>query len=103
MYAFSMDVGMPVEMYQRVSAELSKELGGSLPEGCLMHLATRTGSGFRVTEVWQSHEQSDRFGDQVMRPLIERIAGPEATAGGPPPSQELDVLRFEIGRQSVTV
>ncbi|GAC1324900.1 MAG: hypothetical protein NVSMB13_07070 [Mycobacteriales bacterium] len=95
-----MDVDQPIEMYDGVRAEVEKQLGQSTPAGCLMHLVTRTDSGFRVTEVWESHEAADRFGDEVMRPTIEQVAGPEIAAQGPPPSEELEVHRLAIGAQS---
>jgi hypothetical protein len=57
-------------------------------------------TGFRVTEVWDSHETADKFGDDVLRPIIERVAGPEAVAGGAPPSQELDLHTLKLGQQA---
>jgi hypothetical protein len=98
-YAFQMDVEQPVEMYEQVHAEVERVTGQGLPEHCLLHMATRTPTGFRVTEVWDSHEAADRFGDEVVRPAIERIAGAQATAEGPPPSTELDVVGLETGRR----
>jgi hypothetical protein len=97
-YAFSMDVPQPVEMYEKVHAALVQRLGRDLPEGCFMHFATRTDSGFRVTEVWESHEAADRFGDEMMRPLIAEVSGlsPEVLAQGPPPNQELDMIGLAV-------
>lgn len=103
MYAFVMDVPMPGETYQRVSAEVERRVGAPLPQGCLLHLADRTPTGFRVLEVWESHEQADRFGDEIVRPAIERTIGLEAMGPEAPPSQELDVLRFQVSQQPVGV
>jgi hypothetical protein len=100
MYAHQMDVPQSIEMYDKVHAELVKTIGKPLPDGCLLHMITRTETGFRVTEVWDSHDTADKFGDDVLRPIIERIAGPEAVAGGPPPSQELDLHTLELGQQA---
>jgi len=89
MYAYQMDVEHPLEMWDAVHAEVLKITGNDMPDGCLMHMATATATGFRVTEVWESHEAADRYGDEVRRPIIERVAGADAVAGGPPASEEL--------------
>ncbi len=91
MYAHQMDVERPLEMYDAVHAEVNKRIGQNIADGSLMHMVTKTATGFRVTEVWESHEAADRFGDEVMRPVIEIVAGPDAVADGPPPSDELDL------------
>ncbi len=96
LYAYSMTVEQPAEMYDKVNAELEEELHRPLPQGCLVHLATRTATGFRVTEVWESHEACDRFADEVMRPLIGRVMGQQMLEQGPPPSEDWDVMRLEV-------
>lgn len=101
MYAYQVDVMMPVEMYDRVHAEVEKRLGG-LAEQCLVHLVIRIEGGFRVLDVWTSHEAADRFGDEVMRPVIESIAGPEATDRSAPLDQELDVYHLQVNQSAVT-
>jgi len=45
LYAYSMTVEQPAEMYDKVNAELEEELHRPLPQGCLVHLATRTATG----------------------------------------------------------
>ena len=99
MYAFQMDVEQPVEMYEQVHAEVERVTGQPLPEHCHLHLATRTPSGFRITEVWDTHEDADRFGDEVVRPIIEKAMGRPAPPEDAPPSQELDLLVLETGRR----
>jgi hypothetical protein len=100
MYAFHLDVPQPLETYDRVLAAL-KEAGLSEPPERLLHLCTPTETGFRVTEVWQSHESVDRYGDEVMRPTIEKVAGSAAAAGGPPPSQEFEVHGLQLRAERV--
>jgi hypothetical protein len=99
MYAYEMDVARPLEEYDRIHAEI-KDKTGDLGDQCLLHLVTRTDSGFRVTDVWETHEAADRWGDEVMRPAIERLFGAEMTAGGPPPSRELDVHHLQVGQRA---
>jgi hypothetical protein len=95
MYAFSMDVPRPLEMYEKVLAAL-RESGQDKPPERLFHMAVPTDDGFRVTEIWESHEAVDRYGEQVMRPTIGRVAGAEAVAGGPPPNQEFTLLGLQL-------
>lgn len=96
MYAYQMDVDQPMDMYDRVRAEVVKTIGKEMPDGCLLHMVTDTATGFRVTEVWDSHEACDRFGDEIMRPTVERVGGPAAVQAGPPPNQELAVHMLQI-------
>jgi hypothetical protein len=99
MYAHQMDVGMPIEMYRQVHDEIIRRLGGEPAPECLVHLVTATEGGFRVTEVWESHEASDRFGRELVQPVIESIAGPEAAAA-PPVTVELDVVNLDLGQRA---
>jgi hypothetical protein len=103
MYGYSMDVPMPVEMYDRVHAEVERRLGSPMAPGCLLHLVTRTDGGFRVTEVWDSHEANDRFTDEVLRPVMTEVLGAQQVAAGPPPSLDLDIVRLQVGRSPATV
>jgi hypothetical protein len=98
MYAYSMDVPMTLEAYDKVHADLESRFGG-LAEGCLMHLVVATEGGFRVTDVWESHEAADRYGE-VMRPTLERVLGPQAVAGPPPATEELRVHNLELPRRA---
>ena len=102
MYAYEMDVAMPIEDYDRVHAEIQGR-SGELADQCLLHLVTRTDAGFRVIDVWETHEAADRWGDEVMRPAIERVFGAEMAASGPPPSRELDVHNLQVGRRAEAI
>ncbi len=92
---------MPMEVYDRVHAEVENRLGG-LAEQCLVHLVIRIDGGFRVIDVWESHEAADCFGDEVMRPVIESIAGADATARPAPVDQELDVHHLQVNPRAVS-
>lgn len=89
MHAYQMDVEQPLAMWDAVHAEVLKVTGNEMPDGCLMHMATATATGFRVTEVWESHEAADRFVSEVRRPIIERVSAAGAVAAGLPASEEL--------------
>lgn len=87
---------MPVEMYRKVHDEIMRRLGGQQAADCLVHLVTGIDGGFRVTEVWESQEACDRFGREMVQPVIESIGGPEAAAT-PPATVELDVINLDLG------
>lgn len=94
MYAHQMDVEQPLAMWDEVHAEVRKATDNEMPDGLLMHMATATTTGFRVTEVWESHEAAERFIREVRRPIIERVGGADVVAAGPPASEELKVHAF---------
>lgn len=95
MYAFNIDVPMPLSNYEQVVKAL-KAAGTDAPPERLLHICAATEQGFRITEVWQSHEAVDRYGEEIMRPAIAKVAGEEAVAGGPPPNQEFDVRGLQL-------
>lgn len=95
MYAFSVDVPMPIEQYTAVMDDL-RASGNNAPPERLLHFCTPTTEGFRITEVWESHEAVDRYGDEVIGPTIGRVAGEEALAGGPPPNQEFELAGLQV-------
>ena len=98
MYAFSVDVPMPIENYASVMEAL-KAAGNDVPPERLVHICTATAEGFRITEVWESHEASDRYGDEAIRPAISSVVGEAALAGGPPPNQEFELAGLQVGGQ----
>ena len=56
---------------------------GDWPDGLLSHVATATGNGLVVTEVWASKAEQERF-------MGERLGAALAGAQVPPPAQVLD-------------
>ncbi len=48
MYAYQLDVPMPLEVYDRVHAEVERRLSGDLADHWLVHLVVRIDGGFRV-------------------------------------------------------
>ena len=101
MYAYQLDVPMPLEVYDRVHAEVERRLTGDLAVQWLVHMVVRIEGGFRVTDVWRSHEAADRFGDEIMRPIIGEVVGADAAAAGPPPSEELDVHHLQVNERAI--
>lgn len=90
-------VPAPIEMYTAVNAQVMEKMGGErAPDGLLAHIARKTADGFQVIEVWESKEQCDKFQDDVLAPIIDRVSGGQA-----PPrdevSEEFDVHNFFAG------
>jgi hypothetical protein len=63
----SMDAGMYDESIKRLE-------GGSEwpPDGLAFHIAFTSGGRFRVSEVWDSREQFEAFGEQLM-PVLKDV------------------------------
>ena len=89
----------PVEMYTALHEAVNKEVGTDV-EGLLVHLARRTSQGFEVIEVWESKEHSDKFQRDVGRPVIERIAGPDAPALEP---ESFELLGLVVAKGGVFI
>jgi hypothetical protein len=83
-YGVMFTVSAPIAMYDAVHAEASQHPA----DGLIMHLVREVDDGFQVIEVWESKEQHDRFGEEVLGPIVARLAGADAEA---PPSEEFDV------------
>jgi hypothetical protein len=61
MYGVVTTVPAPVEMYDRMHAELIKRTGTSVDGfGLLVHVGRATADGFERFEVWESKEHYDR-------------------------------------------
>jgi len=62
--------------YDQVIKEL-EAAGHGHPSGRQFHVAARKGTGFVVTDVWESQEAFDRF-FQILGPLLQQVgSGPE--------------------------
>jgi hypothetical protein len=79
-YAHLWQVAVSVEEYDAIFAAL----GDAPPDGLIMHLASPTGSGMRIVEVWESAEHSARFAGRTLAPVVadqtEKLPG-ELPAG----------------------
>ncbi len=66
------------EKYDAVMPTL-ESTGNWPPEGLAFHVAFTSGGSFRVSEIWDSQEQFEAFGEQLMPILQEggvELAGP---------------------------
>jgi hypothetical protein len=69
--------GLPVEVYDAVHEALLERTGGAVA-GLLVHLARQTDDGVQVIEVGESREAFERYGREVVEPVVSEIlAGAE--------------------------
>ena len=85
-YAFVADVAAPVEMYDALHAEIVRQSGGRV-DGLLVHVGRATATGFQVLEVWESRAHLDRYNEEVVLPVMQRMAQGQA---GPAPEQTVE-------------
>lgn len=90
MYGVIITVPAPVEMYDRMHAEMKQQSGTSV-DGCLVHVGRATPDGFEVLEVWESKERYDRANADIVFPLMQKLAGDR-----PAPPIEQAIETFEV-------
>jgi len=61
--------GMTSEQYDQVNREL-EDAGLGSPRGRLYHVAASTSDGWFVTDVWESGEHLDSFGETLV-PILQ--------------------------------
>ena len=59
------------EQYDETIRRLEKS-GDWLPEGLEYHVAFKSNGNFRVSEIWDSREQFDAFGERLM-PVLKDV------------------------------
>jgi hypothetical protein len=69
--------GATLEQYDRVVELMEYQPGGHGAPGSLFHWVTETNSGIRVTDVWKTREEFDKFAQERIGPFT-REAGFEA-------------------------
>jgi hypothetical protein len=76
--------------YDRVAAALDLK---DAPDGLLIHTAgfDHDGGVFRILDVWQTREDGEKFINERLTPIIERMAGEAQQSGDEtftPPTRE---------------
>jgi hypothetical protein len=91
MYGVVTTVPAPVEVYDRMHAELIKRASTSLAgTGLLVHVGRATADGFELFQVFESKEHYDRAMD-ISASLMRELAGDL-----PQPSTEQSTEVFEV-------
>jgi hypothetical protein len=72
--------------YDSVAEQLAVE--GNLPEGLVVHTAgfDEEGRVFRIFDVWESREQAERFQQERLMPIVEKMMAERPDAA--PPSRQ---------------
>lgn len=71
-YAFTQDVPIDGALYQRIV----EGVGPDTPQGLILHLAIeRPEGGLRYIDVWESEEDSDRFAEERLHPVVHPLLG----------------------------
>ena len=87
-YAYTQDVPIDADLYQRIIDELGPEpLTGSLLHLC----ARRPDGGLRYLDVWESEEACARAFEERIHPAVDAAFG-GARPAGEPVVHRLDVL-----------
>lgn len=67
-------VNLTIERYNEAVRRVNEELGlseSSPPDGCDYHVCFGTDGDLRVSEIWDSREQWEAFGERLMPILAE--------------------------------
>lgn len=91
-YAFTQDVPINVDLYQRII----QDLGDAPAEGLILHVAIeRPEGGLRYIEVWESEAHWDRFAEDrlhpVVHPLLTRVLGAAPPEPARTPASIVDI------------
>ena len=90
-YGVMVTVPLPIEQYHAVHAEVESAQGDRPVPGLLVHFARETAGGYQLVEVWGSKQDCERFSEQVVNPIVERLS-----AGRPPLTEEPVEEEFEV-------
>lgn len=82
--------GATLEQYDDAVKAMGLASGGQHP-GALFHWAAQTDSGVRVTDVWESKEDFERFAQEQILPASQQVGLPE------PEINYVDVHAYMVG------
>jgi hypothetical protein len=66
------------DFYEQVNPKVMP--GGSLPDGCQVHIAGPVENGWRVITVWDSEDQFQQFREEKLVPTIREAGGEDRIA-----------------------
>ena len=81
--------GMTVEQYDEAVAQMGFSPQGAGPPGCLFHWAAKTSDGIRVTDVWETQEDFEKFAQETIGPITQKVG-----IKGQPKIEYLDVHSY---------
>jgi hypothetical protein len=65
--------GGTLEQYDQTMELMNFTAGGSVPPGALFHWVTKTDTGLRVTDVWETKEAFDAFAEKEIGPKTAAV------------------------------
>jgi hypothetical protein len=68
--------GGTLEQYDEVINAMGFSPGGAGASGLLFHWVTKTETGIRVTDAWESREQFERFAEEEIGPKTQAAGIP---------------------------
>ena len=69
--------GATLAQYDQVIQKMGFRPGGPGAPGGLFHWVTKTDTGLRVVDVWESREQFEKFGREKVGPITAQVGIPE--------------------------
>jgi hypothetical protein len=63
--------GVTQEQYEEAREVVNWE--GDVPDGAVLHVAGFDSNGIRVTDVWESEDQFNRFAEERLMPGVQQI------------------------------
>jgi hypothetical protein len=64
--------------YDQVNPKVME--GGTLPDGCQLHIAGPVDNGWRVITVWDSEKQFQQFREEKLLPAMREVGGEDRIA-----------------------
>lgn len=68
--------GATLDQYDEILKLLGMSPRGKAEPGTLFHWVTKTDSGFRVTDVWESRAAFEKFAQERVGPYAEKLGFP---------------------------
>jgi hypothetical protein len=65
--------GGTLDQYDQVVQAMGLTPGGPTPPNALFHWATKTDTGVRVTDVWESREAFEQFAQEQIGPQTQAV------------------------------
>jgi hypothetical protein len=66
--------GVTLDQYHQIIQRLGAQNEGPHPDpGCLFHWAAAEGDNLRVTDVWSSQDQWERYAQERIAPLSDEV------------------------------
>ena len=70
-----------LDQYDQVIEKMGLTPRGAGPRGAIFHWVTKTDNGIRVTDVWETRDQFERFSEEQIGPYTQEvgISAPQIT------------------------